>query len=105
MIELEETADLHITQNGSPVQSIAVTPGETVTFKITNTAGFDHDFFIGPPDKLSGNDVTGLQGIPAFDSGTQELTYTVPADVTNLEFACTLPGHYPSMHGSLTASQ
>ena len=76
-----------------------------MTFKITNTAGFSHDFYIGPPDKLSGNDVTGLQGIPAFDSGTQELTYTVPADVTNLEFACTLPGHYPSMHGSLTASQ
>jgi uncharacterized cupredoxin-like copper-binding protein len=102
-IELEETADLHITQNGSPVQSIAVTPGETVTFKITNSAGFSHDFFIGPPDQLSGNNTAGLPGIPEFSSGTQEFTYTVPADVSNLEFGCTLPGHYPSMHGTLTA--
>jgi uncharacterized cupredoxin-like copper-binding protein len=102
VIELEETADLHITQNRAPVQSIAVTPGETVTFKVTNTAGFDHDFFIGPPDKLSANDVEGLEGIPTFTSGTQEFTFTIPSEVTNLEFACTLPGHYPSMHGSFT---
>jgi hypothetical protein len=69
---------------------------------VTNTAGFDHDFFIGPPDKLSGNNTEGLQGIGAFSSGTQELTFTIPSEVSNLEFACTLPGHYPSMHGTFS---
>ena len=39
-----------------------------------------------------------LPGIPTFASGTQELTYTFET-TDPLQFACTLPGHYGSMHG------
>ena len=39
-------------------------------------------------------------GIKEFTEGTETLTWTVPADETeDLQFACTLPGHYASMHG------
>ena len=71
-----------------------------ITFKITNTAGFDHDFFIGTPDQLSNNQTTGLPGLAAFESGTQTFTYTVDDNTANLQFACSLPGHYPLMHGT-----
>jgi uncharacterized cupredoxin-like copper-binding protein len=100
VIELEETADLRIVQNGQSVTQLTVREGETITFRITNTAGYDHNFYIGPPEQLSTNNTAGLSGIPAFTSGTQEFQYTVTAETANLEFACTLPGHYPSMHGT-----
>lgn len=85
--------------------NLTVKEGETVHFVIDNTAGFAHDFFIGPADKLAQAQVTGLPGIPEWSSGVQEFDYQVTADTANLEFACTLPGHYPLMHGTFTVEQ
>ena len=102
-IDVDLTKDLTITnEDGSKVSSIAVVAGETVQFEVTNTAGFGHNFFIGPEEvlsKASGNIPDG-NGIPEFTEGTETLTWTVPADDTeDLQFACTVPGHYASMHG------
>jgi len=102
VIELDETASLQIHQAGQQISELAVKAGETVHFKITNSAGFDHDFYIGTPDQLSQNQVSGLPGIPTFQSGTQEFDYTVTADTANLQWGCSLPGHYPLMHGTFT---
>ena len=100
VIAVVETTDVRITDpNGAPVSQIAVVPGETVQFQVTNNAGFDHDFYVGPPDKLQANDTAGLPGVPIFQTGTQNATWTVPTDVTGLQFACTVPGHYGTMHG------
>jgi uncharacterized cupredoxin-like copper-binding protein len=104
VIELELTATLQIHQNGQQVSSLAVKAGETVHFKITNSAGFDHDFFIGPADQLGQNLVAGLPGVPSFTSGTQEFDYTVTADTANLQWGCSLPGHYPTMHGTFSVA-
>jgi hypothetical protein len=79
-----------------------VKQGDVITFKVTNTAGFIHSFYIGPAAQLAANDTTGLEGIANFESGTQEFTYTVTADTANLEFACPLLGHYDSMHGTFS---
>ena len=102
VIELELTADLHIHQNGQPVDNLTVKNGETVHFRITNTAPFQHDFYIGPGDLLGQNLVAGLPGLASFDAGTQEFDYTVTADAANLQWGCSLPGHYPNMHGTFT---
>jgi hypothetical protein len=102
VIELELTSSLQIHQGGQQVSSLAVKAGETIHFKITNTAGFQHDFYIGPPDQLGQNLVSGLPGVPSFDSGTQEFDYTVTADTANLQFGCSLTFHYPTMHGTFT---
>ena len=67
---------------------------------MTNSAGFDHDFYIGAAADLSADSRGNLQGIAPFSSGTQNFTWTVPASGT-LQFACTLPGHYSSMHGDI----
>jgi uncharacterized cupredoxin-like copper-binding protein len=100
VIPLEETATLTITKDGQPVSALDVKKGDTVTFQITNSAGFDHDFYIGTADQLSNNQTAGLPGVPAFSTGTQQFTYTVTDGTATLQFACTLPGHYPTMHGS-----
>ncbi len=101
-IALDLTGSITITDaDGNPVPSLTVVPGETVEFEVTNTAGFVHNFFIGPESELSTTtgDLPDAPGIPEFESGTQTLTWTVPDDVSGLQFACTVPGHYGTMHG------
>jgi len=103
VIELDLTGTLQITDPaGEKLATIPVVAGETVTFKVTNKAGFDHNFYLGPEAVLSTTTTTtsdpNLTGIPTFASGTQELTYTF--DSTDpLQYACIIPGHYGPMHG------
>ncbi len=105
-IALDLTPSLTITDpDGNPAASIAVKAGETVEFEVTNQAGFAHNFFVGREavlSKASGN-IPGGTGIPEFTGPdvTQTLTWTVPTSQTaDLQFACTVPGHYPTMHGT-----
>jgi uncharacterized cupredoxin-like copper-binding protein len=97
VIELELTADLKIEQDGQQVASLPVTAGETYTFKVTNTAGFEHDFLIGSDADLSAG-AAGLSGIPSWSGGTREFQYTFDS-AGPLGFGCTIPGHYPLMKG------
>jgi uncharacterized cupredoxin-like copper-binding protein len=107
------TRTVHITIHFShfDLPSLAVRPGETVRFVITNTDPIDHEFIVGdeavqlrhengtePSHGLRPGEVT----VPA--GTTQETTYTFPTvPVTTMEFACHLPGHYAyGMHGSIT---
>ena len=101
-IALDENATLQITQDGQPATDLTVKEGETIHFVISNSAGFDHDFYIGTADQLSQGQVDGLPGVPTFASGTQEFDYTVTAATAGLEFGCTVPGHYQLMHGTFT---
>jgi plastocyanin len=103
VVAVDETAGVTITDpSGNKLSSIAVVPGETVKFQVTNTAGFDHNFYVGAAPLLVANNVTNLPGVPAFPSGTKEFTYTVPqTDDGTLQFACTLLGHYETMHGKV----
>ena len=101
-IDLDENGALQITQDGQPVTDLTVKEGETIHFRISNSAAFDHDFYIGTADQLSQGQVDGLPGVPAFASGTQEFDYTVTAATAGLQFGCTVPGHYQLMHGTFT---
>lgn len=107
-IAVDLTSSLTITDpDGNQLSSIAVKPGETVEFEVTNTAGFDHNFWIGPEEELStttGN-LTDAPGVPEFADGTQTFTWTVPTDASGLQFACTVPGHYGTMHGDIVIQQ
>ena len=82
--------------------TLPVVAGEIVKIDVTNTAGFDHNFYIGDGTALAAGDTSNAQGVPAFASGTKTLTYTVPTSTDGtLAFGCTLPGHYQSMHGDV----
>lgn len=105
VIELDANAALQFTDKaGTQLKEIAVTPGETVTFKVTNTAGYQHNFYIGTDQQLMNAATAEMVGIPDFSEGTQELTWTVPADITGLKFGCTVPGHYTIMQGVFVAA-
>jgi hypothetical protein len=101
VIELHETADLRIVDpGGQQVTNITVKKGEAYTFRITNMAGFDHNFYIGPPADLQAGNTGNLTGLAPFSSGTKEFQYTFSGDAVG--FGCTLPGHYSTMQGTFT---
>jgi mono/diheme cytochrome c family protein len=103
VIKLQATADLHFRDEaGNVVSQIDVAEGETIQFEVENTAGFDHNFYIGTPDQLSVPNGTTETGIPTWQSGVQTLTWTATGD--GLQFACTVPGHYSTMQGSIEIS-
>lgn len=106
VIELQATANLRFAQDGQPIDSLEVTVGEEYTFRVDNTAGFIHNIWLGPPDRLAASDVTGLPGIPEWESGVMEFTWTATEEAEGWEFACTVPGHYPAgMKGQLVLNE
>jgi hypothetical protein len=101
VIDLEETNTLQILQAGQPVTELHFTVGQSYTFHINNIAGFDHDFYLGPPDRLQSGDVTDLPGVPVNQQGVQDFTWTATADAATWQFSCTVLGHYATMHGAV----
>jgi hypothetical protein len=100
VIEIEATAALQFTdEQGDRLTDIAVTPGETVVFRVHNAAGFDHSFYIGPEERLEEPGGVTDTGIEAWTTGVHELEWRVPDDVSDLMFGCTVPGHFSSIHG------
>ena len=104
VIEFEADAAIRFMQDGEQIQALEVTPGETVVFRIDNTAGFPHDFYIGTDAELSVPNGTTDVGHPEWSSGEQEVEWVVPADVSGLKFGCTVPGHYATMQGTFSAT-
>ena len=105
VIDIIATGALQFTTpSGEQLHDIPVTPGETVLFRIDNTAGFDHDFYIGTDDQLMAPSATTDTGIPPWQTGVQELEWVVPADIGGLKFGCTVPGHYTLMQGTFSVA-
>ncbi len=103
VIDIIATGALQFTTpTGEQIRDIPVTPGETVTFRVDNQAGFDHNFYIGTDEQLMTPAATTDTGIAAWQTGVQELTWVVPADITGLKFGCTVPGHYALMQGTFS---
>jgi hypothetical protein len=102
VIELEMTSGLRFAQQGQPIDRLELTIGETYTFRVTNTAGFVHNIWLGPPERLAADDTDALPGLDDFASGTQEFTWTATAEASSWEFGCTVVGHYQAgMKGTL----
>jgi plastocyanin len=103
-IDLVETASLQITNPaGQPVTTITVRRGQTYHFKITNTAGFVHNFYIGKVSDLEADNLAKLTGVGDFSSGTKEFDYTFSDTSAPLGFGCMVPGHYQAgMKGTFT---
>ena len=63
-----------------------------------------HSFYIGTESELREPWGTTDIGIPTWTSGVRELEWTVPDENSDLRFACTVPGHFESMHGTFTVT-
>jgi hypothetical protein len=106
VIELDMTANLRYAQDGQEVNQLSFVAGEEYTFVVDNVANFSHDIFLGPPDRLAAGDTEGLPGIPEWNSGVREFTWTATEEAEGWEFGCTVPGHYQGgMRGDIVLEQ
>ncbi|MGI8928134.1 MAG: c-type cytochrome [Candidatus Limnocylindrales bacterium] len=82
--------------------AISVVQGETVEFHIINQTTTPHNFHIGSAAELStAPEINELPGVDTFINGTQTFTHTFDTIPDQPQFACTVPGHYPTMNGGL----
>jgi plastocyanin len=88
VVEIEMTANLRMVPD-----TVEVTPGEAVCFQVTNSAGFLHDFHVGPSGDIDARNATdAVAGTIQFSSGTRELEYRF-GGVGPFSYACWVPGH------------
>jgi uncharacterized cupredoxin-like copper-binding protein len=75
---------------------IAVTPGETVRFLLTNAGTVTHEFAVGPKDKVDADEVDGVvvqEADEILGHHLKTLDYTFDGTKT-YRFACHEPGHF-----------
>jgi mono/diheme cytochrome c family protein len=104
VIEIEGTGQLSWVDptTQSPIAQISVVQGETIEFHVVNNSPIGHNFHIGGATELStAPEHTDLPGLDTFDGATETFTYTVDSLPDQPQFACTVPGHYGTMHGDL----
>lgn len=100
LIELH-AAKLKLTISGQPAETITVRAGEPYTFRLVIDEPRDHNLYIGSADDLSHQQVDTLVGVALLRGpGTAEFTTTFEAGQA-VQFACTLAGHYGTMHGDI----
>ena len=96
VVTLEANAQLRFVPD-----TVEVKKGETIRFEITNTAGFPHNFWIGPQAEVEKKNTAALKGTPDFSEGTQALEVTFEGDGP-YAFGCFIPGHYEAgMKGTI----
>jgi len=96
VVTLEANAQLRFVPD-----TVEVKKGETIRFEITNTAGFPHNFWIGPQAEVEKKNTAALKGTPDFSEGTQALEVTFDGDGP-YAFGCFIPGHYEAgMKGTI----
>jgi len=106
VIQIEATAAMSfLDADGQPLSDIAVTPGETISFQVENTAGYPHNFWIGTDEELMVPYGTTDAGIPDWSTGVEVFEWVVPEDISGLKFGCTVPGHYSMMQGTFSVGQ
>ena len=104
VIEVEGNPNLQWVDpaSGQPITAISVVQGETIEFHVVNESQIGHNFHIGGASDLSAApEHPDLPGVDTFSNATQTFIYTVDALPDQPEFACTVPGHYQTMHGDL----
>ena len=108
VIEVEGTQDIKWVDPATDAQltAISVVEGETVEFRIINASQVPHNFHVGAGAELStAPEDTNLPGVDTFSEGEQTFTWTVENLPEQPQFACTVPGHYGSMNGSILIAQ
>jgi len=96
----------------SPNQ-VSVKQGETVRFVVTNKGQAKHEFALGSKEMLADH-AKQMQSNPGMDHGDMPamgMLSLAPGETKTLiwrftrtgeiQFACNVPGHYPSMAGTL----
>jgi uncharacterized cupredoxin-like copper-binding protein len=98
VVKIEETAALKMVP-----ASVNIPAGKKVCFEVTNTAGFTHNFYVGPQSDIEArNKAASVVGTPDFSSGTQIVEFTTSGSGP-FEYACWIAGHLEAgMKGAIT---
>jgi plastocyanin len=98
VVKIEETAALKMVP-----ATVDIPAGKKVCFEVTNTAGFTHNFYVGPQSDIDArNKTASVVGTPDFSSGTQIVEFT-PSGSGPFEYACWIAGHLEAgMKGAIT---
>lgn len=103
VIEVQGTEQLQWVdpQSGERLASLSVVEGETIEFRVINESeAVPHNFHIGSASELeTAPEQVDLPGVDTFTGGTQAFEYTFDQIPEQPQFACTVPGHYGTMHG------
>ncbi len=84
--------------DGRTVASITVKSGVPYAFSVANPGRYDHNFFIGVAEDLAAREYARLDGVQLWSAGERVVVHTFTSG-DRLQFACTLAGHYGTMHG------
>jgi uncharacterized cupredoxin-like copper-binding protein len=98
LVKIEETAALRMVP-----ASVDVTAGAKVCFEVTNSAGFAHNFWVGPASDIEARTKSAaVVGTSDFSTGTQMVEWTATGSGP-FEYACWIPGHLEAgMKGAVT---
>lgn len=99
-------------------EALAIAPGETVKFEIHNSGALEHEFVIGDRaaqeehrrmmqemgghgghgghDMAEGEHGGDMPAVTIAPGATATLVWTAPEGISQLEYACNIPGHYES---------
>ncbi len=87
-------------ESGDPITAISVVEGETIEIHVVNDSEIPHNMHVGGSEELAAApEDNELPGVPTFVGETQTFTYTFDNPPDQAQFACTVPGHYQTMHG------
>ena len=98
VLRIEETVSLTMVPS-----SVDLVAGQKVCFEVTNTAGFAHNFYVGPTSDIEARNKTdAVVGVPDFTTGTQTVEFT-PTGSGPFEYACWIATHLEAgMKGSIS---
>ena len=102
VIEVQGTQDIQWVdpESGERITAISVAEGETIEIHVINETEVPHNMHVGPGEELAvAPEDNDLPGVPTFVNETMTFTYNFDDPPEQPQFACTVPGHYQTMHG------
>lgn len=89
--------------DGKPITELEVRAGIPYVFEVENLGQRQHNFWIGAAEDLAGQDYDRLTGTHLWSEGRRSIVYTFePGE--QVQWACTLAGHYGLMHGDFVVT-
>jgi uncharacterized cupredoxin-like copper-binding protein len=114
---IDRLIEITANDNSFVPTSIAVSRGETIKFIVTNKGKLPHEWVLGTEDEqikhntqmsaMTHDEIhehmqNDEDGIVIQPNQTQEIIWTFTTDLTQIQFACHVPGHYEAnMYGTV----
>ena len=89
--------------DGKPVTELQVRAGIPYVFDVAIPGPRQHNFWIGAATDLAAREYDRLTGTHLWSEGSRSVVYTFEPG-QQIQWACTLAGHYGLMHGDFVVT-